>query len=297
MRVAIWMTGLCVSLLYSLVALAEAAPAQRWVSAGGALSEWVVALGAEDRLVGVDSTSQHPASLQRLPSIGYQRQLSAEGVLALRPDLLIGSEEMGPPPVLRQLRGAGVRIEQLSAAADLQALRHNLARLGQLLGAPQRAGALMDRFERRLEHQQRWVAKAQRDQGAPAVLMLLGLGGGDLLVAGKDTVGDWLLRRAGGTNLASHSGYRALSGEALAALDPQLLVIADRSLRGAAAQRRLLADTPALAVTRAVREGRLLAIDPTLLVGGLGPRLPDELAILAGAFYPAARTQNAEAAQ
>ena len=68
-----------------------------------------MALGGEDRLIGVDTTSQHPASLRALPSIGYQRQLAAEGILSLRPDLLLGSEEMGPPPVLEQLRSAGVR--------------------------------------------------------------------------------------------------------------------------------------------------------------------------------------------
>ncbi len=79
---------------------------QRWVSAGGSLSEWVVALGGESKLVGVDTTSQHPQALKQLPSVGYQRQLAAEGVLALRPDILIGTEEMGPPPVLKQLEGA-----------------------------------------------------------------------------------------------------------------------------------------------------------------------------------------------
>lgn len=41
--------------------------------AGGALSEWVTALGGESKLVGVDTTSQHPASPGGLPSIGYQR--------------------------------------------------------------------------------------------------------------------------------------------------------------------------------------------------------------------------------
>ena len=88
-------TGLFIA---HLAAAASPGP-QRWVSAGGALTEWIVALGGESRLVGVDSTSQHPRSVKSLPGIGYQRQLSAEGILTLRPNVLIGTEEMGPPPV------------------------------------------------------------------------------------------------------------------------------------------------------------------------------------------------------
>ena len=93
---------LCSSLLFSHAAAAAELP-QRWVSSGGSLSEWVVRLGGEGRLVGVDTTSLHPQSLRQLPSVGYQRALSAEGVLSLRPDILIGSEEMGPPPVVAQI--------------------------------------------------------------------------------------------------------------------------------------------------------------------------------------------------
>mgnify|MGYP006198410461 CR=1 FL=1 len=37
-----------------------------------------------------------------------------------------------------------------------------------------------------------------------------------------------------------------------------------------------------------------LPLDPTLLVGGLGPRLPATLRTLAGAFYPAAKVSFAQ---
>jgi iron complex transport system substrate-binding protein len=245
----------------------------------------------------VDSTSQHPASLKSLPSIGYQRQLAAEGILALRPQLLLGSEEMGPPPVLGQLQTAGVRIERLSARADLDALAANLKRLGVLLGEPARARQAMEDYRQRLERQRLWVENARRRHEALGVLLLLGHAGANPLVAGRDTAADWLLERAGGRNLARHSGYKPLSTEALAALDPEVLVIADRSLVGSAARAALLKHNPALAATRAARDGRLLSLDPTLLVGGLGPRLPDGLAALAAAFYPSAQALTAEASQ
>lgn len=279
--------ALCASLLFCSSAMAAEPLPQRWISSGGSLSEWVVALGGESRLVGVDSTSQHPSSLRALPGIGYQRQLTAEGMLTLRPDLLIGSEEMGPPPVLEQLERAGVQVEVLSSHADLASLHDSVQRIGELLGKPQQAIDALKGYEQQLENHQHWVRHAQRAQSVPGVLLLLGHAGGNPMAGGRETVAHWLIEQAGGRNLARHRSYKALSTEALLALDPQVLIIADRSLGGEQAVEAMLRQNPALAATRAVREQRIILLDPTLLVGGLGPRIPDGLAALSAAFYPA----------
>ncbi|KJK08651.1 MULTISPECIES: hemin ABC transporter substrate-binding protein [Pseudomonas] len=278
---------LCVGLVFTSLALAENTP-QRWVSAGGALSEWVSALGAEQRLVGVDTTSQHPQSLKALPSIGYQRQLSAEGVLSLRPDVLVGTEEMGPPPVLAQIRGAGVQVEMFSSKADLQAVEANLKHLGRLLGNEKQAEQVFADYRQQLQALQDALKQAQAKQPAPGVILLVGHGGAKPMIAGKGTAGDWLLKQAGARNLADNDGYKNFSVEALAALNPDVLVFADRSLSGEQALQALLKENPALKASQAARDGRLVELDPTLLVGGLGPRLPSALQQLSNAFYPAA---------
>jgi len=280
--------ALCAALVASTQALAAELP-QRWVSAGGALSEWISALGGEPRLVGVDTTSQHPESLKALPSIGYQRQLSSEGILSLRPDLLVGTEEMGPPPVLAQIRKAGVRVELLSSKADLAAVDANLKQLGTLLGAEQKAAQLAAGYHQQLEALQVQVKQAQASHKAPGVLLLVGHAGAKPLIAGQGTAGDWLLRQAGARNLAEHQGYKNFSNEALAALDPDVVVFSDRALVGDQALQALLKENPALAASRAAHDKRLVSLDPTLLVGGLGPRLPMALQDLAAAFYPAAK--------
>ena len=287
--------ALCASLLSCTAVMAAESLPQRWVSSGGSLSEWIVVLGGESRLVGVDSTSQHPQSLRGLPSIGYQRQLAAEGMLTLRPDVLIGSEEMGPPPVLAQLRSAGVQVEVLAAKADLPSLQASLHRIGHLLGEPRRAEQAFAAYQQRLQQQADWLLAVQRQHAPPGVLLLLGHAGGSPMVGGHGTSADWLIERAGGRNLAAHNGYKALSTEALLALDPEVVIIADRRLVGDAARQALLQQNPALAATQAARSQRLLMLDPTLLVGGLGPRLPDRLAALSAAFYPASQPLVAEA--
>ncbi|MBV4497045.1 ABC transporter substrate-binding protein [Pseudomonas sp. SWRI12] len=286
MRLNIRVVALCVALLVNQGISAAESP-QRWVSAGGALSEWVSALGGESKLVGVDTTSQHPESLRALPSIGYQRQLSAEGVLSLRPQILVGTEEMGPPPVLAQIRSAGVQVELFSATPDLPTLQGNLRHLGQLLGAEAAAAQVFDRYQEQLTQQHARVVEAQRKQKAPGVLLLVGSSGGKPLVAGKGTSADWLLQQAGGHNLATHSGYKSFSVESLAGLNPEVLVFADRALSGEEARAALFRENPILSSTRAARDGRVMELDPTLLVGGLGPRLPQSLVKLTAGFYPA----------
>ncbi|AZF44429.1 Heme ABC transporter, cell surface heme and hemoprotein receptor HmuT [Pseudomonas sp. R1-43-08] len=285
MRLSASVIALVAGLLVSHAAQALDLP-QRWVSAGGALSEWVTALGGEPKLVGVDTTSQHPASLKALPSIGYQRQLSAEGILSLRPQVLVGTEEMGPPPVLAQIRNAGVQVEMFSAQPDLPSLKANLAHLGTLLGSEAKANELFAGYEQALDQQKAWVTKARLTRKAPGVLLLLGHAGGKPLIAGKDTAADWMLQQAGGHNLATHSGYKPFSAESLAGLSPDVLVVADRALSGEAARVALFKENPILASTPAARNGRVLELDPTLLVGGLGPRLPQSLAQLSAGFYP-----------
>lgn len=293
MRRPVALLALCASLVLSTQVLGAELP-QRWVSAGGALSEWITALGGEARLVGVDTTSQHPASLKSLPSVGYQRQLSAEGILSLRPDVLVGTEEMGPPPVLAQIRKAGVQVELFSSKAELSAVDENLAHLGQLLGAEQQASALAASYHQQLEGLQAKVKQAQAGHKAPGVLLLVGHAGAKPLIAGQGTAGDWLLGQAGGRNLAAHQGYKNFSNEALAALDPDVIVFSDRALADEQALQALLKENPALAASRAVREKRLVSLDPTLLVGGLGPRLPATLQSLAANFYPAAKASFAQ---
>ncbi|KPN87542.1 heme/hemin ABC transporter substrate-binding protein [Pseudomonas nunensis] len=290
MRLSPRVVALCVGLLVSHQAAAAELP-QRWVSAGGALSEWVSALGGESKLVGVDTTSQHPESLKALPSIGYQRQLSAEGILSLRPQILVGTEEMGPPPVLAQIRTAGVQVELFSAQPDLPALQSNLEHLGKLLGAEAQATQALQAYQQQLDQQKAQVTQAQLKQKAPGVLLLLGHMGGKPMIAGKDTAADWLLQQAGGHNLATHTGYKPFSNESLASLNPEVLVFADRALTGDAARAALFKENPILSSTRAAKNGRVMELDPTLLVGGLGPRLPEALKKLSDGFYPGATGQ------
>ena len=59
----------------------ERADSARIAVAGGSITEIIYFLGAEDRIVAVDSTSSFPVAAREFPSVGYVRALSAEGLL------------------------------------------------------------------------------------------------------------------------------------------------------------------------------------------------------------------------
>ncbi len=124
---------LCAFLILCVTS-AHAETPKRIVSVGGALTETIYALGAGEYLVGSDTTSYYPAAAAATPKVGYQRALSAEGILSLNPDLVILSEEAGPPAVLAQLKSAGVNMLTVTAGRTLEDVNRNIEVLSEVLG-------------------------------------------------------------------------------------------------------------------------------------------------------------------
>ena len=81
------------ALISALPLLAFAAPQEKIVTLGGDVTEIVYALGASSSLVARDSTSQWPQAANVLPDVGYLRQLNAEGILSMRPTLVLASAQ------------------------------------------------------------------------------------------------------------------------------------------------------------------------------------------------------------
>ncbi|WP_368938115.1 ABC transporter substrate-binding protein, partial [Morganella morganii] len=91
------------------------------ITLGGDVTEIVFALGAGDRVIARDTTSEHPPQVTQLPDVGYLRLLNAEGLLSLQPSLILASELAYPSAVLSQISAAGIPVVTVSAAAELPA--------------------------------------------------------------------------------------------------------------------------------------------------------------------------------
>lgn len=275
--------------LLSLISIAftgiAGAEVNRIVSVGGSISEWVVALDSEKKLVGVDTTSLYPKQLTLLPKVGYQRQLSAEGIASLKPDILLGSNEMGPNNVLEQIKKLGIQVLILSNKANLDTVKQNLLIIGNLLGKESQAHTIFDAYQAQLVNYTKQIEQLQKKQVKPNVLLVIGFSG-SLLAAGQETTGDWLIKEAGGNNVVSFSSYKILANEALMALNPDIILVANT---GGVTDNELLANliktNPALSFTKAVQQKKVTMLDASLLVAGLGPRIPNEVNRLMKIFY------------
>jgi len=265
---------------------AYAADARRIVSVGGALTEIVFALQADADLVGVDTTSLYPASAQALPSVGYARALSVEGILALAPTHVIATEDAGPPAVLRQLTSAGISVAVLAANHRFEGLIERIRRVGALTGRGAQATALQQAV------QQAWTRArepiARRRAPSVRVLFVLAHAPHQMLVAGSNTSAHAMLEYVGASNaIRRFSGYKPLTPEAVIAAQPDLVLLTDQGLKAAGGVAGILR-LPGLGQTKAGRNRRVISLEAMFLLG-FGPRLPAALSALDAAMEQAMR--------
>ncbi|MFP8834398.1 hemin ABC transporter substrate-binding protein [Hydrogenophaga sp. XSHU_21] len=246
----------------------------RLVTVGGGITEVVYQLGAQDQLVGTDTTSLYPPAALVTPKVGYLRQLSAEGLLALRPDAVIAPGDAGPPVVIDQLRSAGVRVDLVASSHDWDEVRRKVLAVGQAASREARARELMERLD---EAWARTRARVAAHRGrAPRVLFVLAHSGSPT-VSGEQTAAHAVITLAGARNaLGGFQGYRPMTAEAMAAAAPDVILTSTQSIEaigGAEAfwRRPELALTPAWQRRAAGRS--LVSIDALALLG-FGPRLP-----------------------
>lgn len=254
----------------------------RIVSVGSSLTEIFYALGAEDLLVGVDTTSLYPAAARTLPQVGYMRALSAEGVLALKPSLIMATTAAGPATTLDQLRSTGIEVMVLPDHYDYESVVEKIGAVGKVTGRTVEADAMIARGRSEM---QALAAQLAGATGKPRVLFLLSMGGGAPQAAGRDTAADGIIRLAGGINaIDGYSGYRPLTPEAVIASRADVVLVTRQTVEAMGGVEAIL-DQPGLRRTPAGRAGKVLQFD-TLLLLGFGPRTPQAATELAAALHP-----------
>lgn len=258
---------------------------ERIVSLNGDLTEVIYALGLGDRIVGADTSATFPAAAREKQNIGYQRQLSAEGILALRPTLVIGSTLAGPRAVLEQIDAAAPTVilpEDDTMAAPVNKIR-NVARV---LGVPRRGAELAARVQRGISAQSRFAARQARGKERPRVAFLYLRGSRVQMLAGRASRSHVIIRYARGHDVGAEVTDRdfvPVSAEALIAARPDVLVVTDTGLASVGGVDGLLR-LPGVAQTPAGRNRKVLAYDDQLLLG-LGPRIPSAIRKLAVGLY------------
>lgn len=250
-----------------------AAKSPRLITLGGDVTEVVYLLGAEHLLVATDSTSLYPEAAQKTPKVGYFRQLSAEGLLSLKPDAIVAAGDAGPPRVLEQLRSAGVQVDVVPNTYDWAEVQAKLAAVGRASGREEAARAARQKLDAEWAHTQSvlqaWHASGKR---RPRALFILGHGSTPS-VAGQGTGADALIRMMGCDNaMQGYTGYRGMTAEGMASAAPDVLLCTQQGIEAQGGLERFW-QRPGMNLIPAYATRRLLVRD-ALEMMGIGPRLP-----------------------
>lgn len=260
----------------------------RIVSLNGDITETIVTLGLAKNLAGVDISATYPEKLVAgMQKIGYQRTLAAEGILSLRPSLVIGTPTAGPASTIEQLRSAGVPVLIIPEYKDLDAGARKLRAVGRALGVPRRGEKLARQVETQIALAKREVARAATK---PKVAFLYVRGTQVQQIGGVGSGADAMIEAAGGVDVGKSigiQGFKQLTAESLVAAQPDVLLLLSAGLQSVGGVDGLLR-LPGVAQTPAGRNRKVIAYDDLMLLG-LGPRTGKALRLLIRGLHPEVR--------
>lgn len=247
-------------LAFVLILLAPSLLAtERYITAGGTITEIVFALSAGDKVVAVDQSSSYPRAATEKPMVGYYRDLAAEGVLSLAPTHLLAIEGTGRDNALQQMRAVGVDVKVYKKPVDVKGLISLIQDLGNDLDKTAQAEALITRVKNSLPE------KAKDLRGKAVFLLSAGERG--IIAAGTETVPDLIFSYTGISNLAAgHEGFKPLNTEALTAMQPDFIVVPRHTFM-AAGGKQGFCKQPSLQLMKAVKQCKVLVMDSLLSLG------------------------------
>jgi len=256
----------------------------------GSIASTVFALGFGDSVVGRDISTTFPeaADLPVVTSSGHA--INSESVLALRPSVVITDGTIGPTDVVVQLRDAGVTVVYVDAEPGLGAPAELARQVAAALGAPEVGELLAAQLDAEIAAVVDEIAEIAPVEAADRVrILFLYLRGASRIyyLFGEESGADELIEGVGGIDVAGEIGWqglRPMTDEALIAADPDLILVMSDGLASVGGVDALLAEKPAIALTRAGAHRRFVDMaDGEVL--SFGPRTPAVLDALARAIY------------
>jgi iron complex transport system substrate-binding protein len=255
--------------------VALAAPPQRLISLYGGLTEILRALGAADRVV---ARTQGDETIPGIPTVGTHLQPNVEMILALKPDLVVQGGVPKGLPALKRLEAAHVPVAMF-APHDFPGLFNTITRLGVLTGRSATADALNRAMQANLE------AVAQRVAGRPQPRVFFEVRELNLLAAGRGSLVNDIITRAGGDNLVTSPQRLTLySLEALIQANPDVYIIQKGPMNRSPEN---IYSRPYFQELRAVKTHRVLVVDESLY-SRPGPRSAEAVEQLARFLHPEA---------
>lgn len=245
----------------------------RIVSVSKHLTEMIFALGEGKTLVGVDLSSTYPDSAKQIKTVGYHRALSPESIIAMNPDLVIHSNDIGPETVIPQITKVGLKIKTFGSANTIDSAKMTLKELANFYGVPEKADAIIKQMDASINTAADSL-KAMHLTKKPKV-MIIHFGRASniyFVMSGRNGVGDKMIELAGGeTAIYDAKGAKQLSAEAIAAANPDVIIATDFGFDQMGNMDKFIAGVPGVALTNAGKNKNIIRFEEHDLVY-FGPR-------------------------
>ena len=241
----------------------NAAIPKRIITLSAALTETADALGFGKNIVAVDVTSMYPAFVNKLPKVSNNRSVSAEGLIAFAPDLVLAPEGSVSKEIQYQLKSAGIRFvgikQEYSVAGALMFIRTVAAALQ---SAP-KGEILAKQTEIKIKQSLATIKTAGK---IPKVLFIYARGTGTMLVAGKKTSMDAIITLYGGKNAVQEfNEFKPYTTEALIKANPDVILMFEFGYNSLGGINSIL-KMPGVGQTTAGKNKKIVQMDADLLV-------------------------------
>lgn len=238
---------------------------EKIVSVSGTTTEILCALGMEKNIVGTDVTSTYPASINELPRVGHNRNLSAEGIVSLGPTTVVGIEKDFKPELKQQLEKAGIKVKLFKLEYSVQGAKTIIQEMAAYFGKTAQTTAILKSIDTDL-------AKVPKLKTPKKVLFIYARGTGTMMVAGVNTSVEKMIEITGAKNAVSgFDDFKPLNAEALVAFNPDVLLLFNSGLESLGGMDGLL-KVQGIAQTNAGKNKKVIEMDGQLLTG-FGPRV------------------------
>ncbi len=241
------------------------------VAAGGSITEILYFLELENKIKAVDVTSVYPREALKKPKIGYVRNLSAEGILSLDPDLVIGEDDMGPPNVISQLKKLNVNLKIVEEIQTPEGILEKIYTVAKILNIEQKAKQIVNNKLIPSVKELKKLSKENSTLEKNKVILILSMEGTSPVIAGANTGGDSFIQMIGARNVYSQiEGWKTVSIESILEYNPDYIILPQRDVHKNS-NIDLFKKNPAISKTKASLNDNFI-IDDSMAILGFGPR-------------------------
>ena len=239
------------------------------VVAGGSITEIIYFLNLQNKLVGVDITSNYPLKAKKLPSIGYIRNLSIEGLLSLKPNLILAEESIGPPIIVKQLNKTSVEFRIIKNNYTIDGINEKFLCISKILDVDIKNNIDYKKFVNNVKKLKSFVKNNNKEK--KDILLILMMKGTSPIIAGKNTSGHGFIKMIGQNNsMDKVSGWKPVSSEQILIANPNYIIVTKRALKDFTSIEKFL-KLPGISSTKAAKNKNVFIKDGMSLLG-YGPR-------------------------